>query len=193
MSNLPAYKPSTQSQKVWTWKTCRYPYLTDHRFGKEDRELLFKFKFKDCLTRQISEAIRINSSKDALLNSKGEYGGNFVSRLSVKEDVWDRRERDRREDEQVEEDKRLVAEFRMRKLIQTNNTDAGPTTAVPATLSGGYSTDEDEFKDDDDDEDTGNDRSARTTMMTSLMTNLDQTTTISNRSSMVPPSNLRTE
>ena len=46
--------------------------------------------FKDCLSRQISEALRINHSKDMLLNSKGEYGHNSVSRLTVQEDVWER-------------------------------------------------------------------------------------------------------
>ena len=135
-------------------------------------------KFKDCLTRQISEAVRIGTSRDTLLNSKGEYGGNTVSRLSVKEDDWDRRKRARCEDQQEEEDKRLVAEFRMRKLIQHNNTDASPTTAASATQ---YETDEEEFQCDADAE-IDTEGSAVTTMMTAL----DQTTTMSNRPSMVP-------
>ena len=69
-----------------------------------------------CLSRQISEALRINLSKDVLLNSKGEYGNNSVSRLTVQEDVWDRRERDRLEEEQEELNKKQVEEFKMRMM-----------------------------------------------------------------------------
>ena len=75
-------------------------------------------RFKDCLSRQISEAIRINNSTDVLLNSKGEYGSNSVSRLVVQEDAWVRRERDRQEEEQTELNKRQVDQFRNQKMRQ---------------------------------------------------------------------------
>jgi hypothetical protein len=49
----------------------------------------FRFRvlrtFKDCLTRQLSEAININMSKDSLLNSKNEYITNCITRISVQE------------------------------------------------------------------------------------------------------------
>ena len=41
--------------------------------------------YKDCLSRYIGEAIRINYSKDNILNSKGEYLNNC--RLTVEEDA----------------------------------------------------------------------------------------------------------
>ena len=75
-------------------------------------------RFKDCLSRQISEALRINLSKDILLNSKGEYGNNCISRLSVQEDAWERRERSRLEEEQEEVNKRNVEEFKRLKCVQ---------------------------------------------------------------------------
>ena len=55
--------------------------------------------YKDCLSRQIGEALRINYSKDRILNSKGEYLSNCISRLTVEEDAWERRERSRQEEE----------------------------------------------------------------------------------------------
>ena len=39
--------------------------------------------YKDCLTRQVSEALKIHNSKDELLNSKNEYASNHLSRIMV--------------------------------------------------------------------------------------------------------------
>ena len=57
-------------------------------------------RYRDCLSRQIAEALRINYSKDIILNSKGEYLSNTISRLSIEEDAWERRERCRIEEEE---------------------------------------------------------------------------------------------
>jgi hypothetical protein len=103
---------STKSHIVKHW-------MTSHPSLPNPPEMQFSVTgmFRDCLSRQISEALRINLSKDVLLNSKGEYGNNSVSRLTVQEDVWDRRERDRLEEEQEEElNKKQVEEFKMRKM-----------------------------------------------------------------------------
>ena len=75
-------------------------------------------KFKDCLTRQISEALRITNSADVLLNSKSEYGHNSVSRLVVQEDAWVRKERDRLEEAQAEMAKKQVDMFKQQKMEQ---------------------------------------------------------------------------
>ena len=75
-------------------------------------------RFKDCLSRQISEALMINNSTDVLLNSKGEYGHNSVTRLVVQEDVWTRRERDRLEEDQADLNKKQVEQFKHQKLFQ---------------------------------------------------------------------------
>ena len=93
-------------------------------------------RFKDCLSRQISEALRISMSRDALLNSKGEYGHNSVSRLTVSEDMWERKERDRREEEQEEVDKKLVEAFRLQKCSQyipsSTTTPPTPSNTMPS-------------------------------------------------------------
>jgi hypothetical protein len=55
----------------------------------------FRFRvfrtFKDCLTRQLSEAININRSHDNLLNSKNEYFTNCITRISVQEGALERK------------------------------------------------------------------------------------------------------
>ena len=55
--------------------------------------------FRDCLYRQIGEALRINYTKDRILNSHNEYLSNCISRLTIEEDAWERRERYRQEEE----------------------------------------------------------------------------------------------
>ena len=88
-------------------------------------------RFRDCLTRQISEALRINNSSDILLNSKGEYGHNSVSRLVVQEDAWVRKERDRLEEEQAELTKKQVDQFKHKKMMDGQG---GSVTALTGTM-----------------------------------------------------------
>ena len=129
-------------------------------------------RFKDCLSRQMSKALRINNSTDVLLNSKGEYGNNSVSRLVVQEDAWVRRERDRLEEEQAELTKRQVDQFKHQKMMKevagldrkvpddpdvrtTVDGQGGSVTALTGTmcnivepitvLQENYETDEEEF------------------------------------------------
>ena len=71
--------------------------------------------FRDCLSRQIGEALRISYSKDNILNSKGEYLGNVISRLTIEEDAWERKERNRNEEEQERLDKLRVEQFKKSK------------------------------------------------------------------------------
>jgi hypothetical protein len=58
----------------------------------------FKFKiigkFKDCLSRQISEAVRL-SLRPGSLNSKGEYGRCTIPRLVIQEDEYERKRNER--------------------------------------------------------------------------------------------------
>ena len=75
-------------------------------------------RFRDCLSRQIGEALKINFSKDVLLNSKAEYLSNSGSRLTIKEDPWEMKERARKEEEQEEIDKKNAEEF---KKLKTAN------------------------------------------------------------------------
>ena len=55
--------------------------------------------------------MRINYSKDELLNSKGEYMGNSIIRLVVEEESWERKKRAREDDEQEMMAKKRVEEF----------------------------------------------------------------------------------
>ena len=67
---------------------------------------MFQFRvvqrFLDCLSRQVGEALAIFSSKDNLRNSKKEYLQNCISRITVCEDTWERKERERREEDKTE-------------------------------------------------------------------------------------------
>ena len=46
--------------------------------------------FMDCLSRQIGEALKINYSKDTLLNSKSEYVKNCLTRLTIEGSSWEK-------------------------------------------------------------------------------------------------------
>ena len=52
--------------------------------------------FKDCLSSQIGEALQIQYSPDIILNSKSEYFDNCITRLTIEESQWERRERETR-------------------------------------------------------------------------------------------------
>ena len=72
-------------------------------------------RYRDCLSRQIGEALRIYYSKDQLLNSKNEYVQNCISRVVANEESWQRRERERKEEEEEEREKEMLERFRERK------------------------------------------------------------------------------
>ena len=68
--------------------------------------------FKDCLSRQIGEALRIQYSPDMILNSKSEYLDNCITRLTIEESQWERREREKNEEFQEELLKTEVEKFK---------------------------------------------------------------------------------
>ena len=73
----------------------------------------FKFtileSFKDCLSRQVSEAINIHYSGDCLLNSKNEYNANCLTRLVVEESRIERKKRELEEDKDEKEERKRIA------------------------------------------------------------------------------------
>ena len=85
----------------------------------EDAQPAFRIKtvrrYRDCLSRQIGEALRIYYSKDQLLNSKSEYVQNCISRVVANEESWERRERERKEEEEEEKEKLQLEKFREEK------------------------------------------------------------------------------
>ena len=63
-------------------------------------------------------------SKDSLLNSKGEYGNNSITRLTVQVDSWESRKRARMEEESDEMLKKEVERFRtLKKKMKSNPTE----------------------------------------------------------------------
>jgi hypothetical protein len=100
-------------------------------------------QYRDCLSRQIGEALRINYMKDNIWNSKTEYMSNSVNRLTIEGDAWERKERSRQEEEEEELNKRQVEEFMKLKSVQqaTQNIlpgmsrqDTTPAVNVPCTV-----------------------------------------------------------
>jgi hypothetical protein len=84
---------STKSHIIKHW-------MLAHPVSNGPPKMAFKITgmFRDCLSRQIGEALKIHYSRDRILNSKNEYMGNCISRLTVEEDAWERRDRCRQEE-----------------------------------------------------------------------------------------------
>ena len=74
--------------------------------------------YKDALSRQVGEAMRIYFSTDVLLNSKSEYLTNCVSRLTISETEWEKKERERQEEMEENIEKVKVEKFRISKQRQ---------------------------------------------------------------------------
>ena len=68
-------------------------------------------KYRDALSRQVGEAMRIMMSSDDLLNSKSEYVRNCLTRITITEKDWEKKERERREEDQEKQEKEKLEEF----------------------------------------------------------------------------------
>ena len=83
----------------------------------------FKIKiikqYRDCLSRQLGEAIAIYVSKDTLLNGKNEYLNNCISRVTIQEGSLDQKMRLIREEQ--EEKKELEDLIRFKEAKTTTN------------------------------------------------------------------------
>jgi hypothetical protein len=92
-------------------------WLSSHQEEKEVPNFRFKIKgtFKDCLSRQITEAMRIFLSEDEMLNSKNEYLANCLSRVQVSEDRFERKKRELQEDDEEKEHQARVAKLRIER------------------------------------------------------------------------------
>ena len=79
----------------------------------------FKFKvkktFKDCLSRQISEAVAIMMTGDSILNGKCEYLRNCIARVKVEEDDIERKKREMFEESEEKERLEAIEKFRKEK------------------------------------------------------------------------------
>ena len=88
-------------------------FLTANR---SDQFFCNERQYKDCMSRQIGEAIQIQRSEDELLNSKCEYLQNCITRITVNEETWERKERERREEESEKEEEHRLKIFKNEKL-----------------------------------------------------------------------------
>ena len=95
-------------------------WMTEHREVQQRPPFAFSIvqKYKDCLSRQIGEAIKIYHTTDNILNSKCEYLSNCISRLTVLEDDWEKKQRERNEEEEEYREKALLEEFKVEKMTE---------------------------------------------------------------------------
>ena len=72
-------------------------WMNEHPDANVCSEFSFtlKAKFRECLSRQVAEAINIMYSKDQQLNSKNEYMANCLTRVCVEENRFERKKRER--------------------------------------------------------------------------------------------------
>ena len=117
-----AFSAKSHIMKHWMTSHPSLPYPPEMEFSITSR-------FRDCLSRQIGEALRISFSKDNLLNSKAEYMANSLNRLTMKEDPWELKERTRKEEKMEELNKKRVEEFKRLKSAQqcSTNLETVPT------------------------------------------------------------------
>ena len=80
---------------------------------------LFRIKilkrYRDCLSGQVGEAIQILLTKEQLINRENEYAQNCISRITVQEDLYERKARlfQEAEEKQLETDIQL---FKAQKI-----------------------------------------------------------------------------
>ena len=76
---------------------------------------------RDALSRQVGEAIAIMHSRDALLNSKSEYMTNCLTRVTVDERDWDKRQREMQEELKEKEELVKLEKFIKEKEAAARN------------------------------------------------------------------------
>ena len=76
MADAQSFKEGSHIVKHW---------ISSHEEEKEQPDFIFRklTSYKDCLSRQVAEAILIHYSEDSLLNSKNEYNSNCLARVTV--------------------------------------------------------------------------------------------------------------
>ena len=102
------FKPGSHMVKHW---------MTTH--PEDDSCPQFNFRiigtYKDCLSRQVTEALKIHTSCDELLNSKNEYASNCLARIVVDLDKYARRKKERIEEEEERVEAKRLEAFKIDK------------------------------------------------------------------------------
>ena len=101
------------SHMVKHWMEC-------HPFSVEQPGFKFTIigAFKDCLSRQVAEAMRIYYSHDNLLNSKNEYLSNNIARVTVDIDKFERKKKELEEEKHALEASRMFEDFKLKNTVQ---------------------------------------------------------------------------
>ena len=100
----------------------------------------------------MGEAIQILYSQDVLLNSKSEYLNNCLTRITITEQDWERRERERHEDEEERAQQSKIETFRQEKLRARLSSQKEEEYTGPIQGPTGQQQDEPLQQDSDDDE-----------------------------------------
>ena len=100
------FSPSSHMVKHWMhaheeMKTC------------PDFSFTILSRFRDCLSRQVAEAIQILYTKDQILNSKNEYMANCLTRICVEENKFERKKREREEEKEEEKELQKLEAFKI--------------------------------------------------------------------------------
>ena len=121
-------------------------WMNDHSELKE--RPFFKFsilgRYKDCLSRQVAEAIRILNTKDEILNSRNEYLENCIPRIVVDSSRLERMKRERSEEQTEKDELRRLELFRLEK--QSKKRSSGPDDTKRSTIARGLDTSEPKMK-----------------------------------------------
>jgi hypothetical protein len=77
--------------------------------------------FRDCLSRQVAEAISILYTKDQILNSKNEYMANCLTRICIEENRFEKKQKERQAEEQEEVEKHQLLAFKAKHMRPKRN------------------------------------------------------------------------
>ena len=94
-------------------------WMESHPFSVEQPGFKFTIigAFKDCLSRQVAEAMKIYYSTDNLLNSKNEYLSNNISRVTVDIDKYERKKKELEEEKRELEASRMFENFKFKNRV----------------------------------------------------------------------------
>ena len=77
-------------------------WMDHHPASREMPSFKYRIRktFKDCLTRQTTEAVAIMLHQGDLLNGKNDYLTNCITRVKVEEDAYQRKRREHKEEDE---------------------------------------------------------------------------------------------
>ena len=108
MADARGFKPGSHILKHWIESHPELKIIPPFQFR------ILK-TFKECLTRQVTEAVAIMLAGTPLLNGKCEYLSNCIARVTIEEDTIKRKKREMEEDIAEKERIKKIEEFKTEK------------------------------------------------------------------------------